>query len=46
MKLENLTLEENNEIEKNPVVEEEVSMSDEDIYLPDLFECTSTLSNN
>ena len=46
MKLGSLTIEEEKKLGKAPVVEEEVSMSDEDIYLPDLFECTSALSNN
>ena len=41
MKLEGLTLEENQEIE-----EDQVSGEDENIYLPDLFECIHASASN
>lgn len=46
MKLESLTLGEDEKPEEDLIAGEEVSIDDEDIYFPDLFECTSALSNN
>ena len=46
IKLESLTLKGDEEPEKTLVAEEEVSVDDEDIYLPDLFECTPVFISN
>ena len=46
MKLESLTLEKDEKPKENSVAEEEVSIDDEYIYLPDLFDRTYALSNN
>ena len=41
MSLETLTLDEEEKAEKNPIMKGEMSIDDDDICLPDLFECIS-----
>ena len=41
-----MTLNEKNEPKKYIIVEEEISVDDEDVYLPDLFECTPSFASN
>ena len=46
MKLETLTFDEEKKPEKDPLEEEEIPVDDEDIYLPDLFECNPSIIGN